>query len=168
MKNKNYDWSKFFVRINIKSSEQKIYNSWATQGNLENWFLRLAEFTKPDGTIRSRNSKIEKGDTYRWRWHGYSDKVTERGKILKANCKDLLQFTFAGNCIVTVKVKKEKRENILELKQENIPTNNKAKVNFHLGCQTGWTFYMTNFKSILQGGVDLRNKNMKLQKVLNA
>ena len=168
MKNKNYDWSKFFVRINIKSHEQKIYNSWTTQENLEKWFLRLAEFTKPDGRIRKRNSKIEKGDTYRWRWHGYSDKVTECGKILKANGKDLLQFTFAGNCIVAVKVKKEKRENILELKQENIPTNNKAKVNFHLGCQTGWIFYMANLKSLLQGGVDLRNKNMKLQKELNS
>ena len=168
MKSKNYDWSKFFVRINIKSLEQKIYNCWATQENLKKWFLRLAEFTKPDGTIRKRKSKIEKGDTYRWRWYGYSDKVTEYGKILKANGKDLLQFTFAGNCIVTVKVKKEKGVNILELQQENIPTNNNAKVNFHLGCQTGWTFYMANLKSILQGGVDLRNKNLKLEKVLNA
>ena len=168
MKRKNYDWSIFFVRINIKSTEQRIYNSWSTQENLEKWFLRLAEFTKPDKTIRSRKSKIEKGDTYRWRWHGYSDKVTERGKILRANGKDLLQFTFAGNCIVTVKVKKVKGVNILELKQENIPTNNKAKVNFHLGCQTGWTFYMVNLKSILQGGIALRNKNLNLGRVLNA
>ena len=168
MKNKKYDWSKFYVRININATPQKIYDYWTTQENLEKWFLRDAEFIKPDRTVRNRKNKIRKGDSYRWMWHGYSDKVVEGGKILKANGTNLLQFTFAGDCIVTVKIKSEKRENILELKQENIPTDNKSRINYHLGCKTGWTFYMANLKSVLQGGIDLRNKNMKLQKVINA
>lgn len=168
MKKNKYDWSKFYVRININAKPQTIYDYWTTQGNLEKWFLRNAEFKKPDRTLRKRKNKIQKGDSYSWMWHGYSDEVVEGGKILKANRKDLLQFTFAGNCIVTVKIKTGKGENILELKQENIPTDNKSKVNYHIGCMTGWTFYMANLKSILEGGIDLRNKNIKLQKVLNA
>ncbi len=60
MKSYNYDWSKFFLKINIKSSSQKIYNSWATQENLEGWFLRLAEFTKSNGTIRKKIAKLKK------------------------------------------------------------------------------------------------------------
>ncbi|HKI79080.1 MAG TPA: SRPBCC domain-containing protein [Ignavibacteriaceae bacterium] len=168
MAKKDYDWSSFTVRVNIKASPQTIYNYWATQENLEKWFLRLAEFKDSKGNLIHKKNKISKGDTYKWMWHGYGDEVVETGKILKANGKNFLQFTFAGDCIVTVKIKKDKKENILELKQENIPTDNIAKVNYHLGCQTGWTFYMANLKSLLQGGIDLRNKNLKLQKMLNA
>jgi len=52
--------------------------------------------------------------------------------------------------------------------QENIPTDEKAKVSWHLGCATGWTFYLTNLKSILEGGLDLRNKDELLTNVVNA
>lgn len=31
----------------------------------------------------------------------------------------------------------------------------------------GWTFYLTNLKSILEGGFNLRNKNNKLGDVVN-
>jgi hypothetical protein len=37
-----------------------------------------------------------------------------------------------------------------------------------VGCGEGWTFYLTNLKSILEGGVDLRNKEMKLKNVINS
>jgi hypothetical protein len=40
--------------------------------------------------------------------------------------------------------------------------------NYHLGCKTGWTFYLANLKSLMEGGIDLRNKNEKIQRVINA
>jgi hypothetical protein len=30
-------------------------------------------------------------------------------------------------------------------------------------CQLGWTFYLANLKSVIEGGVDLRNKNVDLK-----
>jgi len=39
---------------------------------------------------------------------------------------------------------------------------------FYIGCGKGWTFYMANLKSILEGGIDLRNKNAAIQNVINA
>ena len=48
------------------------------------------------------------------------------------------------------------------------PTDDKAKENWHIGCKTGWTFYMANMKSMLEGGIDLRNKNEKIQNVITA
>jgi hypothetical protein len=33
---------------------------------------------------------------------------------------------------------------------------------------TGWTFYLANLKSVLEGGLDLRNKNARLQRLVNA
>ena len=56
----------------------------------------------------------------------------------------------------------------MELTQEKIPLDEESKVNYHLGCMEGWTFYLANLKSILEGGIDLRNKNVNLTKVINA
>ncbi len=39
---------------------------------------------------------------------------------------------------------------------------------FFIECGKGWTFYMTNLKSILEGGIDLRNKIESVKNVINA
>jgi hypothetical protein len=39
---------------------------------------------------------------------------------------------------------------------------------FFIECGLGWTFYLANLKSILEGGLDLRNKNPEIQKMINA
>ena len=87
---------------------------------------------------------------------------------METNGKDLFKFKFgaAGNC--TVKIYEEEGEKIVELIQDQIPTDEKGKQNWHIGCKTGWTFYMANMKSMLEGGIDLRNKNEKIQNVITA
>lgn len=57
---------------------------------------------------------------------------------------------------------------IVELCQSDIPPNDDPKQNLHVQCSIGWTFYLANLKSIFEGGIDLRNKNMELGRVLNA
>jgi hypothetical protein len=37
-----------------------------------------------------------------------------------------------------------------------------------MGCLGGWTFYLANLKSYLEGGVDLRNKNLALNNMVNS
>jgi hypothetical protein len=130
--------------------------------------LRVAEFTKPDGTVRSAEAAFQKDDRYRWLWHGYDDTTVERGVIEEANGRDSLRFTFAGSCLVSVNITLEEGLTIVELRQENIPLDEISRVNYHLGCITGWTFYLANLKSILEGGIDLRNKNEKLHKLVNS
>ena len=163
-----YDWSRFSTRININASHHDIYAAWCTRRGLERWFLRMAEFSKPDSTQRGDIDRIAVGDTYRWLWHGYDDSVVEKGTILEVNGTDRLRFTFAGSCVVTVTIKLDADETVVELTQENIPLDDASRTHYHLGCMTGWTFYLANLKSILEGGIDLRNKNVRLQKVVNA
>ncbi|MFZ2905432.1 MAG: SRPBCC domain-containing protein, partial [Cyclobacteriaceae bacterium] len=158
----------FALRITIKADPQRIYDAWATQQGLESWFLRKAEFTMPDGNIRDRSSHVDKGDAYEWLWFGYGDDTMERREVLEANGKNLLRFVFTGGCLVTVFIKHEHGETIAELKQENIPLEDDPKMNLCLNCSAGWTFYLTNLKSILEGGIDLRNKNDKILNVVNA
>ena len=161
-------WSSFTLRIPIKSTSQRIYDSWATQAGLESWFLRKAEFTKPDGTTRERGAHVHNGDIYEWLWYGYGDDTVERREVLETNGQNLFRFIFSGDCAVTVVIKHEHGEIIVELKQENIPLDQDPKMNLCLNCSTGWTFYLTNLKSVLEGGLDLRNKDDKIISVINA
>jgi uncharacterized protein YndB with AHSA1/START domain len=160
--------NKFIKRISIHASPQEIFKAWSTQEGLESWFLRRAEFTTADGRRKGRNESVEKGDQYLWIWHGYGDDVFEQRVILNSNGTDSLSFEFTGQCVVTVNVKIERGETICELIQERIPYSDDITDHLYILCGEGWTFYLTNLKSILEGGIDLRNKNMELTKLVNA
>lgn len=165
---KPFNWGRFITRININAPIETIYAHWATRAGIEKWFLRMSEYKKADGTILKENEQVSPTDIYRWRWHGWPDETEEKGNILDCNGKDKFRFSFgdAGNC--TVSIYKEGNETIVELVQEDIPDTEEGRQQWHLGCKTGWTFYLANLKSILEGGIDLRNKNEKLSRVINA
>lgn len=164
----SYDWSRFTVRINVNAPVEKLYHAWATRDGMEYWFLRFSEYLKPDGSIRKGDEQVSKGDTYTWRWHGWPDETVEHGTILECNGKDQFRFSFgqAGNC--AVRIYKDQGETIVELVQDEIPADEYGRHHWHVGCKTGWTFYLANMKSLYEGGKDLRNKNVKLQEVLNS
>lgn len=164
----DYDWGRFVVRVPINASGERLYDAWCTRKGIEHWFLRMSEYRSPDGELRKDDEPVEAGDSYAWRWHGWPDEVEEHGKILEANGKDLFRFSFgdAGNC--TVQIKEESGQTILELTQSEIPTDEHGKQYWHVGCKTGWTFHLTNMKSIFEGGADLRNKDESVKNVINA
>lgn len=162
------DWSKFVLKIPVNAEIRQVYDLWATPAGLESFFLRQALFTGADGAAKSKEQPIAKGDTYLWRWHGYPDSVTETGTVLETNGKDFLQFTFGKAGTVSVTAKTVEDTTVVELIQDNIPTDEDSKFNFHIGCQGGWLFYLVNLKSLLEGGIDLRNRNEKLTSVINS
>lgn len=162
------NWKQFTRRIPIKAPPKAIYSAWTTQQGLESWFLRLAEFTKPDGTLRAKNSQVEKDDTYKWLWYGYEDSVVEEKTVLEANGWDHLKFLFSGDCIVTVTIKQDQGETICELVQDMPQEDEAERQHFFIDCGNGWGFYMANLKSVLEGGLDLRNKNVRLKDMINA
>jgi len=163
-----YNWKQFTRRIPVKAPPKTIYDAWTTQQGLESWFLRLAQFSKTDGTQRSKNSHIENGDRYKWLWYGYDDSAAEEREILAANGWDQLQFSFSGGCLVTVSIKQEDGETICELVQQMPMEDEGEQQHFFIECGGGWGFYMANLKSVLEGGIDLRNKNSNLKQVINA
>lgn len=158
------DWSTFKKRISVNTSEEKLFDFWTTQSTIEKWFLSQAQFYRPDKSKRESNSKIEVGDTYEWMWHG-SDNVAE-GEVLEINGRNYLEFTFLG-CVVSVNIKEEDGENVVELTQKEIPLDERSRMSYFVGCSRGWTFYLANLKSILEGGIDLRNRNKNLADVIN-
>jgi len=162
-----YDWSFFLLRLPIRANGKTIFNCWTTQQGLENWFLRSAKFIRPDGSIRDANSSIEINDNYEWLWHGWADDVAEKGNILELS-ENFLKFSFGKAENVSIIFKQEAGQNILELLQDEIPVDENSQIYYHLGCTKGWIFYLTNLKSILEGGIDLRNRDIELENVITA
>ncbi len=156
------------VTIHPRIPFSKIYHAWATQEGLESWFLKTALYFDTNGTQRKPGEFALPGDNYKWGWYGYEESVSEQRKVLSANGENFFQFEFSGGCIVSVSVKTEDGEHICELKQDMTMDDEKEQQFFFIECGKGWTFYMANLKSILEGGIDLRNRNVNIQSVINA
>ena len=166
-----YDWSRFTVRINVNARPEALYQAWVTRAGIENWFLRLSEYSR-NNVVLEADEPVQQGDRYKWLWFGYPDSVVEYGEILQANGRDVFEFTFGGTAEspmhVSVAFRTEEGETLVELTQYNIAVDDRSKSSFHVGCMQGWTFYLANLKSLMEGGIDLRNKNDKLQRMMNS
>jgi uncharacterized protein YndB with AHSA1/START domain len=155
-------WTHFKVTGDYHADIRTLYESWVTPEGLEKWFLRKANFFTIAGRERDPDEFISKEDTYEWYWHGWDDTTSEKGEILEANGTDFLKFSFAKDNIVSVSMYTRNGVSIVELTQENIAIEEDPSKSLFIQCQTGWLFYMANLKSVLEGGVDLRNKKLEV------
>ncbi|WP_373497446.1 SRPBCC domain-containing protein [Aquiflexum sp.] len=152
------DWTSFKKRILIFKSIDILYNAWATQANMETWFLEKAQYYGKAGVARKQDDPIQKGDTFIWKWHNWD--FDEKGVVLEANGRDRISFTFGKAGTVHVELKDFNSATEVVLTQEKISTDEKSKMDFYVGCSTGWTFWMTNLKAWLEHGVLLHAKGL--------
>ena len=155
-------WKKFKLCGDYQMNMRSLYLAWATPAGLEKWFLRKADFFTVPMRLRNPDELIMKEDTYAWYWHGFHNDVLQKGSILEANGQDFLKFSFSGGSIVSVSFATRNGLTIIELLQENIPQEDDPEKNLLVQCQIGWTFYLANLKSVMEGGKDLRNKRVDL------
>lgn len=160
----NFDWTRFTLKIAIKTDMQTLYDAWSKPSEVEKWFLKSCAYSD-NGRPVGRNEPAQAGNSYDWRWFLYSE--TESGKIIQANGNDHFEFSFAGNCTVSVKLSEQHEHTVVELTQSDIPTDDASKKDIRLGCHNGWSFYLYNLKSVYEGGIDLRNKDDRFPPMLN-
>jgi uncharacterized protein YndB with AHSA1/START domain len=153
---KNFDWTRFTLRIVVTAKLEDLYNAWTRSSEITKWFLSGADYYNDKTQLVSKDANIQEGDTYQWTWYLYD--VVEKGRITEANGIDHLQFTFAGECLVDIKLTQKGEHILVELTQKDIPTDEDSKKEIRLGCHQGWSFYLVNLKSVYEGGLDLRNK----------
>ena len=152
------NWSSFEKRILINKNIEAVYNCWTTQDQIETWFLEKADYYY--GTIeRKNNEKIKKGDKFSWKWNNWD--IVEEGEILEANGNDFISFTFGSGGDVQVYLKEVGDSTEVKLIQDKIPTDDKSKMNYYVGCSTGWTFWLTNLKAYLEYGITLHAKELQ-------
>jgi len=162
---KHFNWTQFTKRIQVKSDLATVYNAWTKSEELEKWFLSKATFYTEENTKVSPSTNVSAESTYEWHW--FAQNHFEPGTVTQANGTDFLEFTFAGDCRVQVQLMQENEWVLVELTHKDIPLDENSKENIRLGCAFGWTFYLINLKSVLEGGIDLRNKDTELVGVVN-
>ncbi len=164
----DFDWRSFTLKVDVAVNKEQVFNAWVSQKAMESWFLRSALYFTKGGRQKQPGEMIAPGDTYEWKWFGYPDSVSEKNIILSVDGTSQLSFLFSGSCIVTVTCKQKTGMTICELVQEMPMKNEKDRQHYYIECGKGWTFYLANLKSILEGGIDLRNKNEALKQMINA
>jgi len=158
-----HNWTKFTITADFNTDARSIYKAWATPAGLESWFLRKANFYTITGRLREPDEYVMKEDSYEWYWHGFADSDIQTGVMLEVNSIDFLKFTFSDDTIVSINFKSANGLTLLELTQENIKEEADPSKNLYVQCQVGWTFYLANLKSIIEGGIDLRNKRVDVK-----
>jgi hypothetical protein len=154
----NLAFDHFVKKIYVKTTLEKMYWCWATEEGLTTWFLREAIFMH-DNTKVEYGDYISPGYTFTWKWHNWDGQ--EDGKVIKANGKDFVQFTFADG-LVDINLEEKNDLVIVTLKQHNIPLDEESKLKIHVGCSNGWTFWLTNLKAYLEHGIHLNETAIDL------
>jgi uncharacterized protein YndB with AHSA1/START domain len=166
MNPQNYDWTTFRKQIFIKADNEQVFRAWTTPDNIVQWFIATADYTTPVGTLRPNSETVKVGDQYHWRWH---QDLEATGTVLEVVENEKLSFTFGDKekesdekIVVTVTViPDDGGTTLLELIQENMPNTPEAQVSWHMGCNLGWSFFMTNLKALLEYGIDLRETDQE-------
>jgi len=169
MTEKNYDWSYFRRRIYFdNSSKSELFRKWATPSGITEWFIEFATYTGADGNARGPNEVVRAGDKYTWIFHKGS--VVE-GEVLGVVEDSLFKFTFGkkepgSDEDVVVRISLDEKDGMteIELEQSNIADNEYGKVTYNLSCMVGWSYYLTNMRSIFESGYDFREKDEQLAK----
>lgn len=78
--------------------------------------LSDALFTDENKVLLNKTQNALKGDRYKWIWYLYDD--IENGTVTEANGTDYFQFTFAGDCLVEIKLHEKFEYTIVELTQK--------------------------------------------------
>lgn len=163
----NTCWTKFELQIKLAATPLTLYNCWATQKGMEYWFLRQCHYYRNEKLLNPEEA-AKVGDSYAWLWHGWADDVEEKGEILEADGHSSFTFRFGSAGKVKIQLQPtEERITLLTLTQYDIPTTDEGRYNWHVGCKTGWTFYLTNLKAMLEHQVDLRNRELGIANVVN-
>lgn len=161
----NFDWSRFSKKIAVKAEMSTVYKAWTNPAVIETWFLSDADYFNPEGEALNKDTNVGPNSSYSWSWYLFD--VIEKGTYTQANGTDFLQFTFAGDCQVDIQLTQVGDLVMVELTQKNIPLDDQSKRGIRLGCDSGWAFFLVNLKSVLEGGLDLRNKDNELKGMLN-
>ena len=159
----SYNWTKFKKQVFINASVEDVFKAWATPNEIIKWFIAKADYQNGDTQKRPATSQIQSGDLYQWEWH---QDLEASGQVHEVTPNKRIVFTFGKkspeseeDVLVTVEVDAEPDGYTkLSLTQENMQDSPYGH-RYHLSCNLGWSFFMTNLKGLLEHGVDLREFN---------
>ncbi|MHA2100891.1 MAG: SRPBCC family protein [Candidatus Kariarchaeaceae archaeon] len=161
----DYNWTKFKRKAYIKAPLNEIFDAWTKPYNITTWFIKNAEYTDQNGKVREKDEYAQTGDKYHWEWH---QDLQSSGEVLEVIHDKLFRFTFGNKekgsdekVVVTVEFNQGEGETEYTLTQENMGGPDLDIARYHLSCNMGWSFFMTNMKAVYENGIDLREHDPK-------
>ena len=143
------DWSQFTSRAFVRARAAAVFDAWATDAGLRQWLLGSAEFAGGPETTPRADGAARSGDALRWTWQHSGWAVD--GQVLEASWPERLRLALGEIGCVDVSLTPEGDGTLVELRHRDVPTR---ELFVEWSCV--WTFYLANLKSVLEGGLDLR------------
>ncbi len=148
----NNDWTQFTRRVFIRADKQEVFDAWSKQGEMEEWFLKRAQFYD-NGTQLEKGKIVTKDCSFEWTWYGWPEMI-QKGEMLDVVRNEKIVFSFDPAGIVTLRFEQhDENTTQLILEQTGIATDEESKKNFFYGCSLGWSFWMVNLKAWLEHGI---------------
>ncbi len=134
----------------IKAPSAKVFKAISDNKELTRWFLSKARLDK------------EKGGEYKFTWQGgytESGKVLEYvpGKKLSLSWPSIWKKKLLGRTRAAFTVETRGKGTLLRLRHSGWGTSEGWIWNYAL-THAGWSYYLTNLKSVLERGYDLRSR----------
>ena len=150
----------FTGRIYVRAHTARVFEAWATGPGLTRWLLSSAEFRAPGEATGRPDAVARSGDDFRWTWQAAGRTV--EGRVLAADWPGKLELAFdpGGPCRVSLAA--EGDGTVVEL--AHLGLDDPAA---RLDWSTAWTFFLTNLKSVLEGGADLRETDPARGRTVN-
>jgi len=150
---KPYDWSQFHVRMYYLAPLAEVFRRFSTAEGLESFFIHKAEHTAANGTVRGAAEPVRSGDAYRWT---YVHDFAHGGEFLQVEPGRRVGFTF-GTMTVDIHFRDLGEATEVDLHQTNCATVDPDRAWQHVNCRSCWIYFLTNLRSVLAGGPDLRD-----------
>ena len=148
------DWTQFKLHVAIDAQPGRVLESWTTAAGMERFFVEMMQITSPDATLREGDEQACEGDHFIWRWD--SGRCI-RGEYLAVVPGSEAVFTF-GESKVRVEVSPYLNGTLLVLQQFDIPDTPEDRMHTHTNCRAAWVYFLTVLKTLLEHGVDGRDK----------
>ena len=148
-----YDWTQFWVHMYYLAPLDEVFRRFSTPAGLESFYIREARFEAPDGRVRSADEMYAVGDRYHFEYvHDYR----HGGDVLEVVPGERVAFTF-GACDVTIDFAEVDGATEVALHQTGCPIDDPERAWLHLNCRSCWIYFMTNLRSVLATGHDVRD-----------
>lgn len=164
MTENSFNMDSFHHSIYLNKPVNEVYKYAATANGFTKWFIGEAEFISAGGKNRGKDELVSEGDKYTFKWLAKDYSVT--GEVQQVSENSSIRFTFGSSFIVTITVKEDTGRTLFTLKQEY--NSSAAKNDFaHINCCVCWGFFVTNLKSVIEYGNDLRETLADSEELVN-
>jgi uncharacterized protein YndB with AHSA1/START domain len=150
-----YDWSSFDIYLYIDGPAEPIFRKWVTAAGLESFFMKSVRYVTGEGIQRKSEELVKPGDHYVWEFY---HKATVEGEVLAVEPNHKISFTFGLPTTVDVRLTESDGRTLVHLCQRNMQVSDEGMVQEHMNCRGAWIHFLTVLKSLVEFGIDCRDK----------